>query len=271
MIGQNPAASAADDRDGQRRWSIGELAQQTGLTIRALYYYDEIGLVSASERTGSGHRRYTEADLRRLYRVRALRQLGLSLAEVAAVLDRSADEPGMLRDVLVAQLAELDRRARRIGRLRQQISGLVARFDDAGMPDPDQFLTTLEMISMTDRHFTPEQQERLVRRRDELGQTAVDALKSEWIALAGKLRKHQQDGVSVADPRVQALTERWDEIGATFHDGDPQLTAAADAMWQAHAAKFSADISGKLGWPGADDMADLVAYVQAARQARQGA
>ncbi|MFD0476938.1 MerR family DNA-binding transcriptional regulator [Nonomuraea thailandensis] len=56
--------------DGERRWSIGELAKASGVTIRTLYHYEEIGLVPASERTPSGHRRYTEADLRRLYRVR---------------------------------------------------------------------------------------------------------------------------------------------------------------------------------------------------------
>jgi MerR family transcriptional regulator, thiopeptide resistance regulator len=59
------------------RWSIGQLAQASGLTVRALRHYDAVGLLKASERTASGHRRYTEADLRRLYRVRALRSLGL--------------------------------------------------------------------------------------------------------------------------------------------------------------------------------------------------
>ncbi|GII88878.1 hypothetical protein Ssi03_68680 [Sphaerisporangium siamense] len=55
----------ADER-GARRWSIGELARATGVTVRTLHHYDEIGLVPASERTASGHRRYTEGDLRRL-------------------------------------------------------------------------------------------------------------------------------------------------------------------------------------------------------------
>jgi DNA-binding transcriptional MerR regulator len=74
------------------RWSIGQLARSSGVTIRTLYYYDEIGLVSASERTSAGHRRYSEDDVRRLYRVRALTQLGLSLDEVAAVLGRGTED-----------------------------------------------------------------------------------------------------------------------------------------------------------------------------------
>lgn len=262
MNGRDTAGTGRD----RRRWSIGELARHTGLTVRALYHYDEIGLVSASERTASGHRRYTEADLRRLYRVRALRQLGLSLAEIAAVLARSTDDLAVLRDLLVAQLADVDVQARRMARLREQIGGLLERLDDAAGPDPDQFLTTLEMIAMTDRHFTPEQRERLTRRRDEMGQAAADALKAEWMTLAGQLRQHQLDGVPVDDPRVRALTARWDEIGAAFHDRDTSITAAADAAWQANEARYSADLGGKLGLPTANGLADLVAYVQRARQ-----
>ncbi|MEU4151636.1 MerR family transcriptional regulator [Streptomyces sp. NPDC026659] len=60
MIGKDAA---------ERRWSIGELAQASGVSVRALRHYDGIGLLRASGRTASGHRRYTEQDLRRLYRV----------------------------------------------------------------------------------------------------------------------------------------------------------------------------------------------------------
>ncbi|MGH2597039.1 MAG: MerR family transcriptional regulator [Actinomycetota bacterium] len=52
---------------------IGELAGRAGLTVRTLHHYDQIGLVRASDRTDAGHRRYSEADIRRLYQVVALR------------------------------------------------------------------------------------------------------------------------------------------------------------------------------------------------------
>jgi DNA-binding transcriptional MerR regulator len=42
-------------------WKIGEVAAATGLTVRALHHYDEIGLVKPSARTESGHRLYTQA------------------------------------------------------------------------------------------------------------------------------------------------------------------------------------------------------------------
>src|SRR2546430_13223870 len=110
------------------------MARATGLTLRTLYHYDEIGLVRAGERARSGHRRYTEGDLRRLYRVRALRHLGLSLADIRTVLDQSADELTKLRDLLATQLVELDTHAARVVELKRRIRGLLHPLDGAGMP-----------------------------------------------------------------------------------------------------------------------------------------
>lgn len=62
----------------ERRFKVGELARATGLSVRALRHYDELGLLVPSERTGGGHRLYGEDDVHRLYRIVALRSLGLS-------------------------------------------------------------------------------------------------------------------------------------------------------------------------------------------------
>jgi len=67
---------------------VGELARRTGLTVRALHHYDEIGLLRPSLRTEAGHRLYSEGDVARLQRVLSLRQLGFSLEEVRDCLDR---------------------------------------------------------------------------------------------------------------------------------------------------------------------------------------
>ena len=57
-------------------WKIGELARRTGLTVRTLHHYDEIGLLSPAERSDGGHRVYYEAGVQRLYRIVSLRSLG---------------------------------------------------------------------------------------------------------------------------------------------------------------------------------------------------
>src|SRR5262245_45281483 len=67
-------------------FKVGELAKQTGLSVRALHYYEEIGLLSPSHRTGSGHRLYTASDVARLQQILSLRQLGFALDEIRECL-----------------------------------------------------------------------------------------------------------------------------------------------------------------------------------------
>ncbi|MBT8207661.1 MAG: MerR family transcriptional regulator, partial [Acidimicrobiia bacterium] len=66
---------------------VGALAEATGLTVRTLHYYEEIGLLVPSQRSDAGHRLYGREDVERLYRVRVLRRLGLSLDEIRNALD----------------------------------------------------------------------------------------------------------------------------------------------------------------------------------------
>jgi MerR family transcriptional regulator, thiopeptide resistance regulator len=248
-----------------RRWTIGELARATGLTVRTLHHYDDIGLVRASERTAAGHRRYTAADVRRLYRVRALRGLGLSLEDVATALDRTADDDlTTLRDLLTAQLTELAARAERISALRRQIGELLSQLADSTLPDAGTFMKALELASMAESYFTREQRDSLHRRGAELGRETVEALRAEALELLAEVARQQRAGTPADDPRVRALTERIDEIGTSFHDADPRLFAAANRMWQDNGAQ----ISRALGLPDPTGGPDLVSYLHEARRAR---
>ena len=69
-----------------KRYTIGELAGSTGLTVRTLHHYDRIGLLQPTDRSPSGYRLYGSEDVQRLYRILALRQLGLSLKDIDAAL-----------------------------------------------------------------------------------------------------------------------------------------------------------------------------------------
>ncbi|WP_233225902.1 MerR family transcriptional regulator [Amycolatopsis sp. CA-126428] len=190
----------------ERRWSIGELAKAGGVTVRTLHHYDRIGLVSPGERTPAGHRRYTEADVRRLYRVRTLCGLGLSLDEVAAVLRNARDDLGSLRDLLTAQLAGPEARAARIEESAQRLRGLLARLAEAGMPEPEQFLATLEPMSVdAGRYLSGGRLTTITERAAQLGGGTVETLKTEWLGLFAELRRHLLAGTPVDDrpPRTR--------------------------------------------------------------------
>ena len=79
-----------------RPMQIGELAERTGLSIRTLRHYDEIGLLRPSARSEGGFRLYTADDESRLLLIRRMKPLGYSLeqmGELLAVVDGLGDDP----------------------------------------------------------------------------------------------------------------------------------------------------------------------------------
>jgi DNA-binding transcriptional MerR regulator len=65
---------------------IGELADKTGLSLRTIRHYDEVGLLKPSGRTEGGFRLYTQNDLTRLLLIRRMKPLGFSLDEMTDLL-----------------------------------------------------------------------------------------------------------------------------------------------------------------------------------------
>lgn len=126
---------------------VGELAAATGLTVRTLHYYEQIGLLVPSARSHAGHRRYDEHDVARLYRIRLLRRLGLSLAEIGRALD---DPAWSLPAAMRAHIGELDRRIDAASRLRAHLSGLLGSCHDAGGGLTDELIAVLEEMTMLD-------------------------------------------------------------------------------------------------------------------------
>ncbi|HSK54651.1 MAG TPA: MerR family transcriptional regulator [Jiangellales bacterium] len=92
-----------------QRMQIGEVAERTGLSLRTIRYYEEVGLVRPSARTPGGFRLYTEPDVARLNLVKRMKPLEFALDEVRdllASLDAlDADEPGLDRDAQLDRLA----------------------------------------------------------------------------------------------------------------------------------------------------------------------
>jgi DNA-binding transcriptional MerR regulator len=99
-------------------YSVGDVARLAGVSVRTLHHYDQIGLLPPSGRTASGYRRYAYADLERLQRILAYRELGFSLDEVAKILDDPALDP-------VEHLRRQHTRvAEKVQRLQQQLAAI---------------------------------------------------------------------------------------------------------------------------------------------------
>jgi MerR family transcriptional regulator, copper efflux regulator len=114
--------------EGTRTMHIGELAESTGLSLRTIRHYDEIGLLPATTRSEGGFRIYTQSDLDRLLIIRSMKPLGFTLEEMAEllevvdVLSDGADHPAeheLLQDYI-----------RRADEKRDKLALNLARADD---------------------------------------------------------------------------------------------------------------------------------------------
>ncbi|WP_415951691.1 MerR family transcriptional regulator [Streptomyces sp. KLOTTS4A1] len=72
---------------GVRQMQIGEVAERTGLSLRTIRHYEDVGLVTPSARSKGGFRLYTEADVERLMVVRRMKPLDFSLDEMRDLLE----------------------------------------------------------------------------------------------------------------------------------------------------------------------------------------
>jgi DNA-binding transcriptional MerR regulator len=103
---------------------IGQVATLAGLSRRTVRHYEQQGLLAKPERTTSGYRRFTMADVAQLTRIRRLRELGLSVPQIRDALARDA-APVALREALLRLDADLAGRVEALQRLRDQVRDLL--------------------------------------------------------------------------------------------------------------------------------------------------
>jgi DNA-binding transcriptional MerR regulator len=107
--------------------SSGDLARATGNTVRTIRFYEEEGLLKPAVVSEGGHRRYTEDDLEKLRLIFDLRELGLSLGEIRAVLElrsgcqTAAEFAVRFQQVLVAHIEQAQRRLERLRRVKREL------------------------------------------------------------------------------------------------------------------------------------------------------
>ena len=115
---------------------IGQLAAQTGYSVRTIRFYEQRGLLPAPSRTLAGYRSYDEDAVARLRFVRSAQALGLSLAEIAEVLrirDHQGPPCSYVAELLDTHISALDARIKELTDLRDELR---ARHPLGTAPDP---------------------------------------------------------------------------------------------------------------------------------------
>lgn len=210
---------------------VGELAKRTGLSVRTLHYYDEIDLLSPSQRTGSGHRLYTAGDVARLQQIKSLRYLGFSLEEIRDYLDRPDFSP---RQVIESHLSQLREQIELQRKLCKRLEEISVRLSSTEEVSAEEFVRAMEAISMSERlekYYTPEQLEELEERKRMLGEERIRQVEVEWRELMEQVRAEMEAGTDPSDERVQRLAKRWMQLVEEMTGGNPEIERSVRNMW----------------------------------------
>jgi DNA-binding transcriptional MerR regulator len=240
---------------GPPPWKVGALARRTGLSVRALHHYDELGLLSPSHRSASGYRLYTAADVVRLQQIRSLRMLGFTLEQSREFLDRPDITPDRVLQLHIAHLKEQIELQRTLCDRLERVAG---RFRSDERVPTEEFLQILEDTSMFEKYYTPEQMADLKQRGEQLGAAHVQEVESEWPRLMAEVQAAMEQGTDPADERVQQLARRWQELVQEFTGGDPGITKSLGRVWQEETTVHGMDTG---------PMRQLMGYIQKAWEA----
>jgi len=208
---------------------VGELATRTGLTVRTLHHYDEVGLLRPGQRTAAGHRLYGPDEIRRLQQITSLRHVGLSLEEIGACLARK--EYGVAR-VLKMQRDRVREQIDRHETLLATLSYLIERLDSDEAPGVDDVTNVIRMTMDHEKYYSPEQMKQLRDRAENVGEARMQESQKEWQRLLAAFAKAMEDGLDATEPEVLILCASYDALIAEFTGGDPGVLSSLTEMYR---------------------------------------
>jgi DNA-binding transcriptional MerR regulator len=151
----------------KRQWKVGELAKLAGITIRTLRFYDQIGLFSPSGYSPSGYRLYTEKDISRLQQILSLKELGLSLEQIKAVM---AGDQLSLSDIVTIQIDSLKENIRMQQKLLHELENVSSRMQRNEPFTVEHFMNIMRTMRMNHEKFFAERKSSMDLHLDRLGE-----------------------------------------------------------------------------------------------------
>ena len=194
---------------------VSAVSRRTGVSVRTLHYYEEIGLLTPSARTPSGHRLYTPADIQRLQQVRSLQQVGLSLSEVQSCLAEGRIDAIQVLSRHLDRIAEQRRSLEQLETQLRKLHSELARGAHGDAQTTEDLLNALELITMYEKYFTPEQQQRLEAHTDGAVEVVTPAIE--------ELEAARQRGVPPTSDEAKRLLERFREAVESVAGGDAAM------------------------------------------------
>lgn len=238
----------ADMSREQQSWTVGEVADDYGITVRTLHHYDSIGLLEPSERSLAGYRLYTRADLARLARIVVYRRLEVPLEQIRELLDGDTDAVEQLKRQREAVLARMDELASLASALEKEMTRV----------STNQPATREEMQEIFGNGFSDEYRDEAAQRWGdttawkqssarttrytkadwEQVKTEADAVNAAFVAaLQAGLPADSVEAMDAAESHRRHIESRFYDLDHTFHRNlgdmyvsDPRFTATYEQI-----------------------------------------
>lgn len=215
--------------------TVGEVADLAHVTVRTLHHYDELGLLSPSERSETGYRLYSYDDLARLQEILIWRALGFSLAEIKSLLDDPGYDP----------ISALERQRELVGREIDRLGAVAAAVDAALAAHRngtqieekqmfDGFDPALYEDEARERWGGMEAYQESARRSQAYGEDEWLQIRRESSDIVGELVAAMRAGEPADGPAARALAERHrDHISRWFYPCSPAMHRGLAEMYVA--------------------------------------
>ncbi|MBU3061696.1 MerR family transcriptional regulator [Nocardia sp. NEAU-G5] len=188
-------------------WSIAEVARMSGVTARTLRHYDQVGLLEPAWVGANSYRYYEEEQLLRLQQILVLRELGLSLAEIAESVDSEPDTLAALRRHHVRLLTERNRLDRMANTVARTIAELEGKTEMAvKINRPENLFEGFDHSQYDDeaRERWPEEFEQSQRNAANITPEDVERMQREATAAMIRMAEFMAAGAPVGNSAVQA-------------------------------------------------------------------
>lgn len=217
----------------EKRYTSGEVAAAAGLTIRAVQYYDNIGLLRSVGRTGGGRRFYTQEDLIRLEQVILYKSLGFSLEQIRECLLFEPDQQQLL-EMFERQQALLFQKMEHLHTSFTAL-GLMARMVNEGEELPLPLLLQALSALPKDDIFFRAQRVMSAKQWEMLSVRFLDLETTQhfyhtWKELLLEAVALLHNGSEPSSDRAQGLIKRWWEEVLSFTHGDMDVIRALSEL-----------------------------------------
>lgn len=214
------------------RYHPREVARRTGVTVRALHYYDQLGLLKPSGRTAAGYRLYAVTDFARLQQIVTLKFIGFPLRDIKKLL-AGANLAAALR----LQRKTLEQKRRQLDQAIAALAQAERALGHCQTPDGQAFAKIIEAIQMqkntdwTRKYYSDEAQKLLAERGHLWSPELQKQIEEKWTTLLKDIESAASDGLDPANPAALTLAERHAELIAAFTGGHSSVEQGLAKLW----------------------------------------